>query len=373
MTELIDRGLSRPLYSGIATVFTPPRVSRALTTEKRYGLLAPIYFFLAVLALNAGCGSFADPAIVVDLRTLAITAEPPEQVIDVDLQNPGDPTKLSEQLKPIEVCALIANPDDNRPVKWSMTVCAGDKNNRCTDATAFFRFGEGEVVNPEISQPNPRVCATLMPRADVIALLNEAINNNALSTFGGVDLIVELKFAIAEDFDVAPLFAAKTITYAPRIPVGRTANKNPTLSEITAKVSTAAGQELPAMPLVQGRCVDLIANGQTPLTVPLASRVRLTPVEPAGVREDYVIPTLSGGSLMFSESLTYQWLATAGGFSARNSGGPRDAFGNPAPVFSDWKVPGEIVGGETDISLWVIQRDERLGARWFEMCIRMMP
>ena len=44
---------------------------------------------------------------------------------------------------------------------------------------------------------------------------------------------------------------------------------------------------------------------------------------PEGVREDYVVPTFDGGSRMFTESLTYQWLAGDGEWSRSRTGGCR--------------------------------------------------
>jgi hypothetical protein len=76
----------------------------------------------------------------------------------------------------------------------------------------------------------------------------------------------------------------------------------------------------------------------------------------------------------FTESLTYQWLASAGDIDG-GSGGPRDpTTGNPAPLFSDFRAPpADELLGPTDISIWVVQRDERLGARWYETCVRVIP
>jgi hypothetical protein len=332
-------------------------------------------FAMALVAIcavfNAGCGSFADPAIVVDLRALAITAEPAEQVVDVDPNNPN-PIDLVNQLVPVSVCALLANPGDDRPIAWTMKLCAADRNDRCTLAKSSISFGQGEVVNPQLTVPKPNVCATLMPTIDIALLLNEAVDRNLFSTFGGINLTVELKFAPVDEIESAPLFASKVLTFSPRIPAARKPNLNPNLQAITAAVAPAAKQPYAeAVPLMLGRCVDLAATGQSPLSVAPGARVKLLPVELDGTREDYVIPTLSGGSLMFTESPTYQWLASAGGFTARSTGGPRDGFGNPAQLDSDWKVPTDLPVGLNDISLWLVQRDERLGARWFDMCIRV--
>jgi hypothetical protein len=102
--------------------------------------------------------------------------------------------------------------------------------------------------------------------------------------------------------------------------------------------------------------------------------VRLTPIEAATSRETYVAPTLDGLSEMFNETLTYQWVASGGSLSKGDTGGPRDVTGNPAPLFTDFKSPSaDDITGPTDIALWIIQRDERLGVTWYESCIRVIP
>ena len=57
-----------------------------------------------------------------------------------------------------------------------------------------------------------------------------------------------------------------------------------------------------------------------------------------------------------------------------DSGGPRDFAGNPAPLFTDWRAPNrDDVGEGLDVPFWIVQRDERLGATWYEACLRVVP
>ncbi|MBA3503247.1 MAG: hypothetical protein H0T65_23000, partial [Deltaproteobacteria bacterium] len=58
----------------------------------------------------AACGSFEDEDIVLDTRVLAMAATVPDQVIDVDLENPQSDLELLEQLVPTRMCALVADP-----------------------------------------------------------------------------------------------------------------------------------------------------------------------------------------------------------------------------------------------------------------------
>jgi hypothetical protein len=87
------------------------------------------------------------------------------------------------------------------------------------------------------------------------------------------------------------------------------------------------------------------------------------------------VPTIDGMTRTFTESLTYQWVLTDGHVKDDSTGGPHDPFGNPAPLFTDFTAPGTdtLMGAPEDISMWVMQRDERLGAAWFETCIRVTP
>jgi len=75
---------------------------------------------------------------------------------------------------------------------------------------------------------------------------------------------------------------------------------------------------------------------------------------------------------MFTESLTYQWVADGGGISRGSTGGPKDPFGNDAPTDSDWTAPSDVTV-PTDFTIWVIQRDERLGGHWYSMCAHVTP
>ncbi len=329
--------------------------------------------FVVASLLASACGSFADPAIVSDLRVLAITAEPPEQLLDVDLANPPTAQQLLAQLKPVEICALLHNPGDPRPLRWSLTVCGGDISDRCPADEPSLEVASGTVANPATTSPEPSLCATLQPSLSFLFIVQQAISKDQISGLGGINVNVQLTFAVAEDFANAPLYGAKKIVLAPRIPVERTVNHNPVVTTYTAQIASAAKQPFgDAVPLPIGRCLDLAARNQVPFIASRGNRVRITPIEPDGVREPYLVPTLSGGSRMFTESLTYQWLATAGGFTTGSTGGKRDPFGNPALLYSDWKAPTELTK-PLDVSLWILPRDERLGSAWVETCIRVMP
>jgi hypothetical protein len=313
-------------------------------------------------ALAAACDSFQDPNVVVDLRILAMTASPPDQVLDVDLTQPPMAADLLAKLVQTEVCALVADPTLDRRLAWSMTMCPGTGGARC-DVDDEVPLGSGVLDDPDSAVPAPRMCVTIPPDARLLGVLLKWLEDDSLRGLGGVDYSVQLRVGGEDGDRELDQYATKTVRVAPRIPMARAANANPTAS------FEAALEDQPGVALALGRCVD----NPSPLTVAPRTKLRLTPIEPDGAREVYVVPTLDGKSQTFTESLTYQWVASHGGFSSGSTGGPRDVSGNPAPLFTDFTAPAaEDLEGTTDIVLWIVQRDERLGETWYEACVRVV-
>jgi hypothetical protein len=322
---------------------------------------------LALLALVTACGNFQDRDIVLDLRVLAITSEPANQVVDISATS--QPADVIAQLVPTTVCALASDPSFGGNLLWSMTMCNLDTDDRCTASSPQIQIGQGSIADPDTTSPEPALCATIQPNSDLVNVLVNYIQNDPLMGLGGVDYGVLLAVRDDGDQPSEDQFAAKTLQVMPRIPPDVTQNTNPTISGLTASVND--GDPAP-IPLV--RCADLDATGTTPLIVSPDDDVTLTPVEPDGVHEVYVVPTIDGGEQMFTEAITYQWNAGIGSFSNGSTGGPVDLFGNPPPIFTDWTAPEPSdIDGVTDVPLWIVQRDDRLGEAWFESCLRVMP
>jgi hypothetical protein len=93
------------------------------------------------------------------------------------------------------------------------------------------------------------------------------------------------------------------------------------------------------------------------------------------VREEYIVPTFEGGSRRFTETLRYRFFATAGKWSKGESGGSRDISGSLPTLDTTWTAPSkpELVGSGLDVSLYIIQRDERGGQSWYQSCVRVVP
>jgi len=321
--------------------------------------------YLGLLGL-IGCARFQDPDIVIDLRVISMSSSVPDQVVDVDLTNPPAATTLLGQLLPNDVCALMADPFNARGLHWEMTLCETEDYERCDGSPIQAVIGSGTIDDPDTTVPEPPMCATVDPDGNLLGILLDTLKGDALHGLGGLDYAVQLRVGGVGGDPTLDLYASKTIKVSPRIPTQLRANSNPYLDHIDASVDGAA-----AVPLPLGRCVDQTA----PLVMGPSLKTRLTPVEPPGVREVYVLPTIDGSYETFTESLTYQWSAGSGSFSSGDTGGPRDLAGNPAELFTDFKSPSasDLNGMMTDIPIWIVQRDERLGAHWYESCIRVMP
>jgi len=248
----------------------------------------------AALSLASACGSFQDETVVVDLRIIAIQAEPTEQVVEFDINNPPEPVQLLEQLVPAKVCALVADGNFARPLTYTFTLCLGGNDGRC-DSDAQPILATGMMDDPDLAVPEPQLCATVNPDGNLLAVLLESLQGDDFKGLGGVYYDVALRIGSA-DFDPSlDLFAAKSLRVMPKIPDTITANHNPTLDHFDAAVDAAA-----AVPLPMGRCIDQTA----PLELHVGQRVRLTPVEPPDARETYVAPTLDGQGRTFTEALT---------------------------------------------------------------------
>lgn len=316
---------------------------------------------IAALIAAAGCGNFETPSIVLDLRVLGMTVTPPEVVAEVDLDNPEQ-----TELEDVEVCALVADPADSRELSWQMTACAPTDDERCNEPDRpFVNIGMGTVADPEESPTPVSICDTLPANAQLIAVLEDSLENDNFSGLGGLTVHIELAvWPAGADFESTAQFAVKRMLYSPKIPEQRVANTNPSVVEYTA---TREDESVLTMP--EGRCNDVTA----PVVAPGAT-LRIEPVEPEGVREEYVLPTLDGSFRTFTENLRYAYYATTGDWSPETTGGPKDPFGNEPTLWADWTAPGaEEVGDGLDVRVWFVQRDERGGLAWVESCVRVEP
>jgi len=222
-------------------------------------------------AAAAGCGRFQDPNVVVDLRTLAMRADPPDQVIDVDLTQPVMPAALLAQLVPTRVCALVADPAADRRLLWSMTLCSLLSTDRCDDDGPELLLGMGLSGDPETTVPEPGLCVTVMPDANLLALLAFIVEGDALHGLGGIDYGVVLRVGGENGNRDLDQYAAKTlrVTLQPAVDARRVAD----FEHAFATIAGAHPNALVVLPdrlllAHRRRIVDFAAHNRLPAMYP---------------------------------------------------------------------------------------------------------
>lgn len=322
------------------------------------------------LLFVAACGSFQDPNVVLDTRVLAISSEPPEQVIDISGQDPNnpDPIALFSQVVPSHVCALVSDRQFDRALRYTWTLCVTDTDDRCNTDYTSYDLASGMQPDPDPFDAPP-FCLDIPPDDKLEATVLTSLKNDQYHGLGGIYYSALLTVGGEGDDPANDIVAEKALRLMPNIPADVTANHNPTMAGLV--VSDANAEMTNAVPAVLNACD---APNAQKIEVTPRQKIRLTPVEPDGVRETYVAPTLSGGGETLTESITYQWTITDGDLSKGKTGGGHDAFGNLAPIFTDYTAPyAEDLTGPEDVQVWIVQRDERLGVAWYEACIHVTP
>jgi hypothetical protein len=326
---------------------------------------------IAIVLLVAACDTdFEDPSIVLDLRILGMRAEPPEIVTPFD---PDDPMNVDlADIPPVQVCAMVAEPNLTRGASYRMRMCPPQGNGRCTagddDEFPVFELITGEVEDPERLGPTD-MCATIEASADLVVVVQESVTADSLLGFGGVAVQVELVVTPDGGGDDDAVWGFKRVRYSPQLPAERVANRNPSLEGITGARS-ATGERERDFEVPLGRCGEV-----APFLVAPGEEIVMLPREAAGAREDYLLPTFEGGSRRYTENLTYQWHASAGDWTRFETGGELDPVGNAPPLDTRWTAPDdpEEIGDGIDVRMWIVQRDERGGQAWVESCARVVP
>ncbi|HEY4240890.1 MAG TPA: hypothetical protein VGM88_13800 [Kofleriaceae bacterium] len=325
-----------------------------------------------VLAVLAGCTSFPDPQIVVDLRCIGITAEPAEALVEVgpDHMLPAAAELIDEveRQKPT-VCATIADPGQNRDVRWSALLCRLDDGDRCDPAAPTVQIGGGLAPDPESSiggEIVDQVCVTVEPATNAAVLaqiLQVELAANPAEALSGVPYGVEFHFGAPDGAPADDLVAAKRINITPDLPVGRTPNQNPTITGLQFSFDGAT-----FITVAAAQCSTADHPLTAPIYMPTEDSVTLYPNEGANAHEMYFAATLDGGFETETETLTYQWLGTDGSFSDETTGGGKDPFGNAKLLGTQWSRPSDADPGSR-IQVWIVQRDERGGSSVFPVCV----
>ena len=280
----------------------------------------------ALLALLGACTpSFQSQSQVVDLRVLAIRAEPAEA--HVDLQ--------ANSVEPVVVRALVADPLPREALVVHGRVCFPTDSGRCDGSPDI----DPRAVPSKAMEQQP-LFALAVP-ADVIAA---ALQDDRLKGFGGVRVQFALDAADGDPNGVVR--ASKLLVYS----TSPTPNGNP---EITALQITQDGAALAtAHP---GETVSLPAGAEVGLRPVLGERS-------AGI-EEYDTLDLSGKTIHLREAPRYSFFATPPlDLDRDDADEPLPGASQPTNGIARLTVNGAGM-------LWVVVRDGRGGTGWISVCV----
>lgn len=354
----------------------------------------------ALAASAAACTNFADPTTVVDLRVLAVKAEPSEIVLDVDLSNPAMPVVDPANNPPITITPLIADPAGNmRPVKYTISACPNDPFAPAPPGGgqgggAFPSGGARTTVGSALCDENSPTTwilwdqpadagtsVTVQPTADQLkqAFMQDVFPDQYGNLHGGFDLGMPFTFDIkvdagTPDTGIEEIRAIKRVLYwARRIDPAQTPNQTPQMAMLD---SFLLRDETTFTPIDQPKTLDENMPREEPAgTTAIWIRPAPATAEPFWTT---VIDPDTHQAVPFHvdrETLRYRFFATAGTFSpAVTSSEPMPGFvpTGPIPLESKLTLPTETGGLPTDsmgnslITIWVVVRDDRGGESWLQ-------
>lgn len=276
-----------------------------------------------VLCASAACTpDFQSQSQVIDLRVLAVQAEPPEAQFDPDAGT-VDPVKLT----------VLAVDGARRDAGATLTarLCAATDSGVCDEgpsiaADTLTRDG-GDLFSTTLVLPQ--------------AVVAEAADASDLRGFDGVR--VQYSFSIDDGDDAGPQTGEKVIVYSQKTDAGLLGhpNKNPILSAAKFVEPDGGAQD--------------IVDGQL-LSAPAEVALGLTPVLPRDQIETYQTLDLRGNLITLPEFPAYSFYTT-GNAEFDNDTASEPVDGGTAPPQGLTRFTAHAGQG----TLWIVVRDGRGG------------
>jgi hypothetical protein len=274
---------------------------------------------LVLLAAAACTPNFQSQDQVVDLRILAVSAEPPEAQFDAD-GGAADPVKLTvlavDPARPNAIATLeaqLCQPTDSRLCDQGLSV----------PQAPLTRDG-GTSFSTALAVPQP--------------VLAQAAAANDLGAFDGIR--VQYSFTVSDGDPAGPQKGEKIIVYSPR---GGAPNQNPRLAGL---LLSRAG--VPFTTVHDGDSLALAAGEE----------IGVRPVLADGARETYTTTDLRGNRVTLTEDPAYSFYTTPGG--QFDPGTASEAVDGGAPPQGLTRFQA-VAGSGT---FWVVVRDGRGGETW---------
>lgn len=277
---------------------------------------------IAMLLVAAACTpNFQDQDVVVDLRVLAVTADPPEAQYDLD----------AGTIDNVSLTYLVVDPArPQNTFTFTSQACEPTDSRRCDQGLAFALPSATRDSQQNTFHNTLAVPSSVLADAEQLA---------KLGGYNGIE--VQVSFAV-DDGDPAGIAEGdKVVVYTP---VGTTPNHNPTMTGLKTSVAgVATGAFAPGETLNLQAGVD---NG-------------LRPVLAADAIETYTIKDLNGNPVTLTESPTYSFYTTPGASFDRETADEPDNGVAPSDGLTRFTAAGRGSG-----TLWIVVRDGRGGETW---------
>jgi hypothetical protein len=293
---------------------------------------------LGVLLLAAACTpNFQSQDQVVDLRILAVRADPPEALFDLD----------AGTVQPVQLTILaVDGARRDAGATLNATVCAATDSGVCDQGQLFseptLSRDAGDLFLTTLSVPPEAVVGA----ADASAL-------------GGLNGIrVQYSFAVDDGDLHGPQSGAKVVIYSPTSVQSLEGhpNHNPILDGVVAVLPDGGS------PLPDGG--SLLVDGQ-PLVAPSEVNIGLTPIlpndgGPNGI-ETYVTTDLRGNVITLPEFPAYSFYTTGNAeFDNNTASQPVDGGVAPPQGLTRFTAHADAGAG----TMWIVVRDGRGGESW---------
>ena len=140
--------------------------------------------WLAIAIALGACGTFEDPNVVIDLRVLAMTADPPEQVVDVSTTT--DPVMLLQQVVPTHGLRAGRGSQLRRAIFATRSRCARRRATIAASPIRRTRCSRTGVLPDPDTFPRPTLCTTIQPDGNLLGVLLDYLNADQLHGIGGI-------------------------------------------------------------------------------------------------------------------------------------------------------------------------------------------
>ncbi len=314
-----------------------------------------------------------------DLRILAMRLDPPE--VELPLDEDAPPVT-------VEITALLANPLDEA-VTWEMTACGVPGSRGCgawvaepgTHAEALSRTESGATELPPSGHAPEALI--VVQRELTSELMVELFESASLMGLGGARPAFEIEVEAGEHGERAfkrlqlslPDIAYRMALHEAGIPIcdedglpegclpyrTRVPNTNPGIDEVYYRRTSLEGPEAEKEPVPD----------YGPLPVAPGEELTFVPRAAGGSAESYQTLSVDFDDHSVwvedrTELLIWSWFATAGDF-----GRPRTEEDRTRGEFNVWTAPSEKPGSEGDVWVWLVLRDNRGGADFTTLHLRV--